>query len=94
MSTRVKVSNVSKNFGNVVALNNVSCEVKQGDVFFIIGSSGSGKSTLLRCINRLENVTSGDIWIENDLVTGRRLISGRSGKRPEWFSSHSIFSLI
>jgi len=70
MSTRVKVSNVSKNFGHVVALNNVSCEVKQGDVFFIIGSSGSGKSTLLRCINRLENVTSGDIWIENDLVTG------------------------
>jgi len=70
MSTRVKVINVSKNFGHVVALNNVSCEVKQGDVFFIIGSSGSGKSTLLRCINRLENVTSGEIWIENDLVTG------------------------
>lgn len=72
MSTRVKVINVSKNFGHVVALNNVSCEVKQGDVFFIIGSSGSGKSTLLRCINRLENVTSGDIWIEGDLVTGPR----------------------
>ena len=70
MSTRVKVLNVSKNFGHVVALNNVSCEVKQGDDFFIIGSSGSGKRTLLRCINRLENVTSGDIWIENDLVTG------------------------
>ncbi|HOP63534.1 MAG TPA: amino acid ABC transporter ATP-binding protein [Spirochaetota bacterium] len=70
MSTRVKVINVSKKFGHVVALNNVSCEVKQGDVFFIIGSSGSGKSTLLRCINRLENVTSGEIWIENDLVTG------------------------
>lgn len=70
MSTRVKVINVSKNFGHVVALNNVSCEVKQGDVFFIIGSSGSGKSTLLRCINRLENVTSGEIWIENNLVTG------------------------
>ena len=70
MSTRVKVINVSKNFGHVVALNNVSCEVMQGDVFFIIGSSGSGKSTLLRCINRLENVTSGEIWVENDLVTG------------------------
>lgn len=70
MSTRVKVINVSKNFGHVVALNNVSCEVKQGEVFFIIGSSGSGKSTLLRCINRLENVTSGEIWIENNLVTG------------------------
>ncbi len=72
MSTTVKVINVSKNFGHVVALKNVSCEVIQGDVFFIIGSSGSGKSTLLRCINRLENVTSGEIWIEDDLVTGAR----------------------
>lgn len=70
MQSRVKIVNVSKNFGDVVALKDVSLEVKKGDVFFIIGSSGSGKSTLLRCINRLENVTSGDIWIENDLVTG------------------------
>ncbi len=70
MPSRVKVINVSKNFGDVTALRNVSLEVKQGDVFFIIGSSGSGKSTLLRCINRLENVTSGDIYVEDVLVTG------------------------
>jgi polar amino acid transport system ATP-binding protein len=70
MHSRVKVINVSKNFGHVQALRNVSLEVKKGDVFFIIGSSGSGKSTLLRCINRLENVTSGEIYVEDVLVTG------------------------
>jgi polar amino acid transport system ATP-binding protein len=70
MPSRVKVINVSKNFGDVQALRNVSLEVKKGDVFFIIGSSGSGKSTLLRCINRLENVTSGEIYVEDVLVTG------------------------
>lgn len=70
MPSRVKVINVSKNFGSVQALRNVSLEVKKGDVFFIIGSSGSGKSTLLRCINRLENVSSGEIYVEDVLVTG------------------------
>lgn len=70
MQSRVKVINVYKNFGQVEALRNVSLEVIKEDVFFIIGSSGSGKSTLLRCINRLENVTSGEIYVEEELVTG------------------------
>ncbi len=70
MANRITIKNLTKKFADIVALNNISLEVKQGDVFFIIGASGSGKSTLLRCINRLENVTSGEIWVEDELVTG------------------------
>jgi len=66
---RVRIKNASKNFGTVIALKNVNLEVKTGEVVLIIGPSGSGKSTLLRSVNRLENLTSGDIWIDDDLLT-------------------------
>lgn len=66
---RIRVDNVSKNFGKVRALKNVSFSVKSNEVTMLIGSSGSGKSTILRCINRLENPTGGEIWIDDELVT-------------------------
>lgn len=66
---RIRVENVCKNFGKVRALKNVSFSVKPNEVTMLIGSSGSGKSTILRCINRLENPTGGEIWIDDELVT-------------------------
>jgi polar amino acid transport system ATP-binding protein len=68
---RIRIEKVCKNFGKVKALKNVSFNVKKGEVVMIIGTSGGGKSTILRCINKLENVSSGDIWIDDDHVTGR-----------------------
>jgi polar amino acid transport system ATP-binding protein len=53
------------------ALNGVSTTIDRGEVVLIIGPSGSGKSTLLRSINRLESLTSGDIWIDSTCVTDR-----------------------
>jgi polar amino acid transport system ATP-binding protein len=54
----------------VQALKGASLEVQPGEVVLIIGPSGSGKSTLLRSVNRLERLSSGHIWIDDDRVTG------------------------
>ena len=72
MSDRVRIIKACKNFGDVHAVVNVDLTVKQGEVVLVIGPSGSGKSTLLRSINRLENLTSGEIWIDDELVTDPR----------------------
>jgi ABC-type polar amino acid transport system ATPase subunit len=60
----VNVKNVHKYFGHLHVLQGVSLEVIKGEVVVIIGPSGSGKSTLLRCLNYLEPVQSGEIWID------------------------------
>ncbi|MFW5975887.1 MAG: ATP-binding cassette domain-containing protein, partial [Alkalispirochaetaceae bacterium] len=66
---RVRIENVSKNFGSVEAVRNASFNVAKGEVVLVIGPSGCGKSTLLRCVNRLERATEGDIWIDEERVT-------------------------
>jgi polar amino acid transport system ATP-binding protein len=69
MSDRIRICGACKYFGDVRALHNVDLTVKAGEVVLVIGPSGSGKSTLLRSVNRLEALTDGDIWIDDDHVT-------------------------
>ena len=69
MADRVRIVNACKNFGKVIALKNANLSVKPGEVVLVIGPSGSGKSTMLRCINRLEHLSSGEIWVDQDQVT-------------------------
>jgi polar amino acid transport system ATP-binding protein len=64
----VRAINVSKYFGNMTALDKVNLTVNEGEVCCIIGPSGSGKSTFLRCINMLEHMDSGVIWVGNELI--------------------------
>lgn len=58
----IEIKNLKKNFGNKVVLKDISINIKKGEVVTIIGSSGSGKSTLLRCMNKLEEADSGEIY--------------------------------
>ena len=69
MADMVKVENLCKNFGDFEALKNINLTVREGEKLVIIGPSGSGKSTLIRCINYLEEPTSGKIFIEGQEVT-------------------------
>lgn len=55
--------------GNVLALNNISINVKKGEIYGIMGVSGAGKSTLIRCINLLEKPSSGEVWVNNVNLT-------------------------
>jgi polar amino acid transport system ATP-binding protein len=68
----VKAEGVHKSFGRLEVLKGVSLEVQPGEVVCMIGASGSGKSTFLRCINHLERIDSGRLWVDGRLVGYRQ----------------------
>ncbi|EYE88447.1 arginine ABC transporter ATP-binding protein [Fervidicella metallireducens AeB] len=64
----IEVKNANKKYNNSVVLNDINIDVKKGEVLVIIGPSGSGKSTFLRCINNLESLDCGDVYINGEKV--------------------------
>jgi ABC-type polar amino acid transport system ATPase subunit len=68
----VRLEQVVKSFGDNRVLDGITLSVDQGEVLVVIGASGSGKSTLLRCINLLEPVDSGRVFLEGQEITAKR----------------------
>jgi len=64
----VRAVNVSKSFGHVEVLQGIDLEVAPGEVVCLLGPSGSGKTTFLRCINHLERIDGGRIWVDGELI--------------------------
>lgn len=89
----LRVSNLEKKFGENLVLKDINLEVNKGEVVTIIGSSGSGKSTLLRCLNLLEEPTSGKIYYKDknilDSSFDRRAYRGEVGMV---FQNFNLFS--
>lgn len=79
----IEFKNVSKHFGSTQVLHNIDLSIASGEVVVIIGPSGSGKSTLLRCINKLEEITEGELVVDsltvNDPKVDERLIRQEAG---------------
>ena len=71
----IKISNLHKSFGTLEVLQGIDLEIAEREVVVIIGPSGSGKSTLLRCINYLEEPTSGTIAVDGIELSGEANIN-------------------
>ena len=63
------IAGLTKEFGTLAAVSNVSTQIKRGEAVFVVGPSGSGKSTFLRCLNLLETPTSGTIRFKDQVIT-------------------------
>ena len=72
-TVKIHVSHLKKNFGSLEVLRDVSTDVLEGEVVVIIGPSGSGKSTFLRCMNRLEDITAGEVVVDGVPITDRKV---------------------
>ncbi len=69
----VRIEGVHKNFGPLHVLNGIDLVINRGEVVVLLGASGSGKSTLLRCINHLETVSAGRIWVGEEVIGYRQV---------------------
>ena len=89
----IKIEHLRKEYPNVTPLKDVSVEINKGDVISVIGPSGTGKSTLLRCLNRLEEPTSGSVTLDGEVITSPACDITRVRRRMGMvFQSFNLFN--
>lgn len=69
----IKVKNLKKHFGDLEVLRGIDEHISQGEVVVVIGPSGSGKSTFLRCLNLLETVTEGEVYVDDECINDSKV---------------------
>ena len=67
----IRICDLHKSYGKTEVLKGIDLEVARGEVVVVLGPSGSGKSTMLRCVNLLEEPTSGHVWFEDTEITAK-----------------------
>ena len=70
-NVKIHVSHLKKNFGRLEVLKDVTTDIYEAEVVLVLGPSGSGKSTLLRCLNRLEDITAGEVIVDGHDLTDK-----------------------
>lgn len=86
----IEIKNLHKSFGNLEVLKGIDQVVNESEVLCIVGPSGSGKSTMLRCINLLETPTSGEVYVDGELVSEKNINEIRT-KMGMVFQNFNLF---
>ena len=71
-NVKIHVSHLKKNFGKLEVLKDISTDIYEGEVVVILGPSGSGKSTFLRCLNRLEDISGGEVVVDGSHIDSKK----------------------
>lgn len=72
-NVKIHASHLQKNFGKLEVLKDITTDIYEGEVVVILGPSGCGKSTFLRCINRLEDITAGDMVVDGNHMNDKKI---------------------
>lgn len=87
-NVKIHVSHLKKSFGSLEVLKDISTDIHEGEVVVIIGPSGSGKSTFLRCMNKLEEITAGEVIVDGHNLTDKHIDINKVRENVEMVFQH------